>query len=64
MYALAVVLAALWLLFIALGMTFGGWVHALLILAIAVAIFRLIRGSAGDDSYNNSRYSGRTPRSF
>jgi hypothetical protein len=44
LYTLAVVLVALWLLGLLTSYTMGGIIHALLVIAIIVVLFRLIQG--------------------
>ena len=44
--ALVVVLLVLWLMGVVYGQTFGGLLHALLIVAAIVFIFRLVSGRA------------------
>lgn len=41
---LAVVLVVLWLLGLVTSTTMGGFVHLLLVLAVVVILFRVIRG--------------------
>jgi len=44
LYALAVILVVLWLLGLVTSYTMGGFVHLLLVIAIAVVVFNLISG--------------------
>lgn len=43
---LAIILVVLWLLGLLTANTMGGLIHALLVVAIVVLLFRLIRGRA------------------
>ena len=44
LYTLAVVLVILWLLGIVSSYTMGGFIHALLVIAIIVVLLRIISG--------------------
>ena len=44
LWAIAVVLIALWLLGIVTSYTMGGFIHALPVIAIIVVLFRVIEG--------------------
>ena len=44
LYTFAVVLLILWLLGLVTGTTIGGFIHVLLIIAIAVVLLRIISG--------------------
>jgi hypothetical protein len=44
LYTLAVVLIVLWLLGLLSSYTMGGLIHALLVIAIVVILFRIISG--------------------
>lgn len=44
LYTLAVILVLLWLLGFLTSYTFGGLIHALLVIAIIVVLFRVITG--------------------
>jgi len=44
LYTLAVVLVLLWLLGLLTSYTLGGLIHALLVIAIIVVLFRVITG--------------------
>lgn len=43
-WAIAVVLAVLWILGMATSYTLGGLIHVLLLLAIVAVVFRLVAG--------------------
>jgi hypothetical protein len=45
LWTIAVVLIALWLLGLVSSYTMGGFIHALLVIAIVMVLVRLIRGS-------------------
>jgi hypothetical protein len=47
MFWLAAILMALWLLGVATANTFGGFVHLLLLVSIAVVLIELTMGKAG-----------------
>ena len=42
LYGLVVVLVALWLLGLATGVTFGGFIHILLLIALAIIVLRAV----------------------
>ena len=42
LYSLVVVLVALWLLGLATGVTFGGFIHILLLIALVIIVLRAI----------------------
>jgi hypothetical protein len=42
LYSLVVVLVALWLLGLATGVTFGGFIHILLLIALAIIVLRAV----------------------
>ena len=42
LYSLVVVLVALWLLGLATGATFGGFIHILLLIALAIIVLRAV----------------------
>ncbi|MBN1914240.1 MAG: lmo0937 family membrane protein [Candidatus Omnitrophica bacterium] len=44
LYTIAVVLVVLWLLGLVSSYTMGGFIHALLVIAVIVIILRLING--------------------
>lgn len=44
LWTLAVVLLVLWLLGLVTSYTMGGFIHALLVLAIIMVLFRVIQG--------------------
>jgi hypothetical protein len=44
LYTLAVILVVLWLLGMISSYTMGGFIHALLVIAVVVIVFRLISG--------------------
>ena len=44
LYTLAVILIVLWLLGLVSSYTLGGFIHALLVIAIVVIVLRLISG--------------------
>ena len=44
LYTFAVVLLILWLLGLVTGTTIGGFIHVLLVIAIAVVLLRIISG--------------------
>lgn len=44
LWTIAVVLAVMWLLGVATNVTLGGFVHVLLVLAIASILIRVIQG--------------------
>jgi len=44
LYTIAVVLVILWLLGLATAYTLGGFIHALLVIAIVVVLLRVISG--------------------
>jgi hypothetical protein len=44
LYTIAVVLVVLWLLGMVTSYTMGGFVHALLVIAVVVVLFNLISG--------------------
>lgn len=44
LYTIAVVLGILWLLGMVTSYTMGGFIHALLVIAIVVVLFNLISG--------------------
>ena len=44
LYTIALVLLILWALGLATSVTMGGLVHALLVIAIVIVIFRLVSG--------------------
>ena len=44
LWTIAVVLAVLWLLGLVSSYTMGGFIHALLVLAIVVVLIRVIQG--------------------
>ena len=44
LWSLAVVLVILWLLGLVTSYTMGGFIHALLVIAIIVVLFRVIQG--------------------
>jgi hypothetical protein len=44
LYTLAVVLIVLWLLGLVTSYTMGGFIHALLVIAIVVVLLRIISG--------------------
>lgn len=47
LYTLAVVLIVLWLLGLITSYTMGGFIHALLVIAVVVFLVRLISGRRG-----------------
>ena len=47
LYTLAVILIALWLLGLLTSYTMGGFIHALLVIAVVVVVLRLISGRRG-----------------
>jgi hypothetical protein len=47
MYIAAVVLVVLWLLGLLTGMTFGGWIHLLLVVAIVLAGMKMFGNQGG-----------------
>jgi hypothetical protein len=44
LYTIAVILLILWLLGLITSYTMGGFIHALLVIAIVVVLVRIIRG--------------------
>jgi hypothetical protein len=44
LYTIAVILIVLWLLGLVSSYTMGGFIHALLVIAIVVILFRLLSG--------------------
>lgn len=44
LWTIFVILGILWLLGLVSGHTFGGFIHLLLVIAIIVALFRVIQG--------------------
>jgi len=44
LYTIAVILLILWLLGLVTGTTIGGFIHVLLVIAIAVVLLRIISG--------------------
>ena len=44
LYTLAVILVVLWLLGMVTSYTLGGFIHALLVIAVVVIVLRLISG--------------------
>ena len=44
LYTLALVLLILWALGLVTSVTMGGFVHALLVIAILIVVFRLVSG--------------------
>lgn len=44
LWTLAVILLVLWLLGVVMSYTLGGFIHILLVLAIIVAVVRMIQG--------------------
>jgi Family of unknown function (DUF5670) len=44
LYTIAVVMLVLWLLGLITSFTMGGFIHALLVIAIVVVLLRVIRG--------------------
>ncbi len=44
LYTIAVVLLVLWLLGLVTSYTLGGFIHALLVLAVIVLVFQLLTG--------------------
>lgn len=46
LWTIAVILIVLWLLGLVSSYTLGGFIHILLIIAIVVVLFRLIRGDS------------------
>jgi hypothetical protein len=44
LYTLAVILVVLWLLGMVSSYTLGGLIHALLVIAVVVIVFRLLSG--------------------
>ncbi len=44
LYTIAGILLALWILGLVTSYTVGGFLHLLLVVAIAIALFRVIRG--------------------
>lgn len=44
LWTIAVILIILWLLGLVSGYTMGGFIHALLVVAIVVALIRVIQG--------------------
>ena len=44
LYTIALVLIILWLLGLVTGTTIGGFIHVLLVIAIAVVLLRIISG--------------------
>jgi len=44
LYTLVVILLAIWLIGLASSYTMGGFIHVLLVVAVAVLLFRLITG--------------------
>jgi hypothetical protein len=50
LWTIAVLLAVLWLLGLVTSYTMGGFVHVLLLLAIAAVLIRLIQGRTPIDS--------------
>lgn len=42
LYSLVVVLVALWLLGLATGATFGGFIHILLLIALVIIVLRAV----------------------
>ena len=50
LWTIAVLLAVLWLLGLTTGYALGGFIHILLLLAIAAVLIRLIQGRTPIDS--------------
>jgi len=44
LWTLFVILAVLWLLGLVSGVTFGGFIHLLVVIAVIVLIFRVLQG--------------------
>jgi len=44
LYTIAVILMALWLLGLVTSFTAGGFIHALLVIAVVVVVYQLITG--------------------
>lgn len=47
LWTIFVILVVLWLLGLVTGTTFGGLVHTLLVIAVIILIFNLLRGRRG-----------------
>ena len=47
LYTIAVVLIVLWLLGLVTSYTMGGFIHALLVIAVVVVLLRVISGRRG-----------------
>lgn len=47
LWTIFVILVVLWLLGLVTGTTFGGLVHALLVIAVIVLVFNLLQGRRG-----------------
>ncbi len=47
LYTIAIVLVVLWLLGLVTSYTMGGFIHALLVIAVVVVIFNAISGRKG-----------------
>jgi len=53
LYTIAVILIVLWLLGLVSSYTMGGFIHVLLVIAIAVVLLRVIRGRNVVDGTKN-----------